>query len=169
MLNESTLLIFCGLGSNRLALLSLTTHCNTTQSSSKDYLTNENLPKNQPVYVKYFKLDGKNEIPSFTWMPSNGLNSSHPLNGYLCESNSSDEFCVIYKIDFEKELSKIANGTETILHRIENIEPITNIGKVHCTVDDCTIFASSLMKSPVPVLLNRRVPVLLNLQFKQEN
>ena len=51
MMLESTLLIFCGMGTNIVVLLSMPTHCSTTQFSSKSNLKFKNLSNIQPEPV----------------------------------------------------------------------------------------------------------------------
>ena len=172
MLNESTLLISIDSRPLVVAVVSLPTNYITTQTSSKSNFKSKKLSTKQPGSVNIFLLNYHNCCNSLVWMPSEGLNSSHPLNGCLWAAGFYDHTCHIYRVDFEKEISKIENETEKTLtknelvrlEKIESIEPTDNLFAVHCTVDDCTIFATSLTKGRSPLT----TPVLLNLQFKPE-
>ena len=72
--------------------------------------------------------------------------------------NSRQLVCFIYKLNFEKEIFISENETETALEKIESIEPIENICRLLCTVDDSKTFATE----------RGEYPVLLNLEFKPE-
>ena len=152
-----------------MAVVSLPSNYITTQTSSKSNFKSKKLSTKQPGSVKIFLLDDHNCCNSLVWMPSEGLN---PLNGCLWAASVYECTCHIYRVDFEKEIFKIENETEKTLtknelvrhEKIESIEPIDNLFAVHCTVDDCTIFATSLTKGRSPL----SSPVLLNLQFKPE-
>ena len=156
--NENTLLLSGDWRETKLAVVSLPqqqTTANTelraktsAQSSTSASNSSHQL---RPKSIKYIDLYGVRCLCSLVWLPSEECVSPETAEGYLFASNA--RFSLVYKINFEKDMSEVAEGEK------KRIDPIEEIGEVNdtiilCSIDSSTLFASTEYPEGKPKLLH---------------
>ena len=135
LVNESTLLLSCGLNKIALVTLPSQSHCHSITASSSSSLSSSTTLK--PQSIKYVIAAGVTRIYSLVWMPIDSQ-----LEGYLCVGElQGASLSRIYKINLGTDLAKVDEGKETKMEEVETVSPLEKM-TVMCLVDDYTIFAT---------------------------
>ena len=147
LVNETTLLLSCGTGANKVAVVSLPPQSlhNQTSSSSSSPSSSADSTAN----VKYWRVD---RVFSLVWIPF-----GQPLEGYLWVGDYNIEHTRVYKVDLETDLKNVETGHETQL-QVHKMSPLEKKLTPVCSTDDSTLFALS-----GDIIEGR--PVLLKLDF----
>ena len=156
--NENTLLLNCDRRGSQLAVVSLpqqqttaNTELRATTSAQSSTSTSNSSHQLRPKSIKYIDLSGTNCLISLVWLPSEECVSPETAEGYLFASDLL--YSSVYKINFEKVMSEVAEGEK------KRIDPIEEIGQVddtviHCSIDSSTLFASTKYLEGKPNLLH---------------
>ena len=155
--NDTTLILNCGLYSNKLAVISLPSHHQEDMKTNTS--SNTTTREIQPRSIKYVRLSGLSYIFSLVWIPSSEFGSSNCLDGYLIASDIYRN-ATFFRIDFEKELDQLENEGETELKKMEEIPPLKNT-IVYSRIDNSSVFA--LSETTYPYKGN---PSILKLEFE---
>ena len=135
LVNESTLLLCCGLNKIAVVTLPSQSHCHSIAASSSSSLSSSTTLK--PQSIKYVIAAGVRENCSLVWMPIDSQ-----LGGYICVGEREGaKFSRIYKINLGTDLAKVDEGKETKMEEVETVSPLEKM-TVMCLVDDYTIFAT---------------------------
>ena len=135
LVNESTLLLRCGLNKIAVVKLPSQSHCHSIAASSSSSLSSSTTLK--PQSIKYVIAAGVREICLLVWMPIDSQ-----LGGYICVGESEGaKFSRIYKINLGTDLAKVDEGKETKMEEVETVSPLEKM-TVMCLVDDYTVFAT---------------------------
>ena len=156
MINETKMLLSCGYGSKKIAVVSLKQQHQTQQQhytqaspSSTNFSATTNM---KIVYLATPVIEG---IGSLVWTPS-----VHPFQGYLLIGGlrASSIQSEIFKVDFEIDFRDVIHGEELTLRHAEGVPPLSYIcGLVQ--IDHSTVFA---VKGESFIRCN---PLLLKLEF----
>ena len=149
LVNESTLLLCCGLNKIAVVTLPSQSHCDSIAASTSSSLSLSTTLK--PQSIKYVFAACVTKIRSLVWMPIDSQ-----LEGYICVGESEGApLSRIYKINLGTDLAKLDEGKETKLEEVEKVSPLEKT-TVMCPVDDYTVFATRGEKwfEGQPVLLN---------------
>ena len=159
--NENTLLLNCALSESKIAVVSLpqqqttaNTELRAKTSAQSSTSTSNSSHQLRPKSIKYIDLFGMDCLIPLVWLPSGECVSPETAEGYLFASNSLHSF--VYKMNFEKDMSEVAEGEK------KRIDPIEEKGKVYdtviwCSIDSSTLFASTKLDGK---------PKLLHLEYK---
>ena len=155
--NDTTLILNCGLDSNKLAVISLPSpHQEDMKTNTSSNTTTREI---QPRSIKYVRLSGLSGFFSLVWIPSSVFGSSNCLDGYLFATDFSRN-ATFFRIDFEKELDQLENEGETELKKMEEIPPLKNT-TVFYRIDNSSVFALS-----ETIRLFEGNPSILKLEFE---
>ena len=151
LVNETTLLLSCGIDGNKVAVVSLPLQSlhNQTSSSSSSPSSSADSTAN----VKYVILTGVDNVWSLVWTPF-----GQPHEGYLWLRDYRIDNTHVYKVDLETDLKNVETGHETQL-QVHKMSPLENKLTPLCSTDDSTIFAIS------EGVFSRGYPVLIKLKF----
>ena len=162
--NETSLLLYCGNSTNRVAVVSLPplssdstggskSQTKAKPSSQKTSLTDKiKATKSKTLALKpqsviYIILSEVMVAYSFVWMPSGRIHSpAHLLTGHLWVTEFHSTTSSVYELDIKNHLSQSKTENEITLHSMSNIAPLKET-RVLCPVDDTTIFAHYENKS----------------------
>ena len=139
LVNDTTLVLGCGLTSNKLAVISLPSHHQEDMKTNTSSIATTR--EIQPRSIKYVRLFGLRTVFSLVWIPSSVFGSSNCLDGYLFATDFPRN-ATFFRIDFEKELDQLENEGETELKKMEEIPPLKNT-TVFCRIDNSSVFALS--------------------------
>ena len=160
--NENTLLLNCDWDETKLAVVSLpqqqttaNTELRATTSAQSSTSTSNSSHQLRPKSIKYIDLYGVHQLCSLVWLPSEECVSPETADGFLFASNV--RYSLVYKMNFEKDMSEVAEGEK------KRIDPIEEIGSVYDTVIWCSIDSSTLFAS---TKLIEGKPKLLHLEYK---
>ena len=139
LVDDTTLVLNCGVESNKLAVISLPSHHKEDMKTNTS--SNTTTREIQPRSIKYVSLSGLSDIVSLVWIPSSVFICSNRADGYLFATDYSMN-ATFFRIDFEKELDQLENEGETDLKKMEEIPPLKNT-TVFCRIDNSSVFALS--------------------------
>ena len=170
--NEISLLLSCGIKTNRVAVVSLQPLSSDSTGGSKSQTkAKPSSPKNsladktkartstisalKPQSVIYIILPELKGFFSFVWIPSDRIHSpAHLLTGHLWVTEWHSFTSRVYELDIRNNLSQSESENEITLHSMSNIAPLEET-KVFCRIDDAKVFAQ-----------HRYKPFLLHLKYQ---
>ena len=160
--NETTLLLYCGHNTNRVAVVSLppTPTPSDTASGSKSktttkaalvktHRTDKSTPTTsttstlKPISVIYIILSEVEDVFSLVWMPSDGVHSqAQLLTGHLWVADIDNGTSRVYELDIKKDVSQSEPQEEITLYSKTNIAPL-EYTILLCNLDQTTIFGEN--------------------------
>ena len=156
MINETKMLLSCGYGSKKIAVVSLKQQQQTQQQHyTQASPSSTNFSATTNMKIVYLATPGSLSIASLVWTPS-----VHPFQGYLLIGgyHASSIQSEIFKVDFEIDFRGVIHGEELILRHAEGVPPLKDIrGLVQ--IDHSTVFA---VKGEFLIQCN---PLLLKQEF----
>ena len=169
--NEISLLLSCGIKTNRVAVVSLQPLSSDSTGGSKSQTkAKPSSPKNsladktkartsttttlKPQSVIYIILSEVMAAYTFVWMPSDRIHSpAYLLAGHLWVTERHTYTSRVYELDIKNNLSQSETKNEITLHSMSNIAPLENTVLL-CRIDGETLFAMNICKNVSLLHLN---------------
>ena len=170
--NETSLLLYCGNNTNRVAVVSLPLLSSDSKGGSKSQTKAKPSSRKtsradktkartsikltvKPQSVIYINLPEVWWVSSLVRMPSDRIHSpAHLLTGHLWVTEWHSITSLVYELDIKNNLSQSETENEITLHSMSNILPLEET-EVLCRIDDAKFLAEY-----------RNKPFLLHLNYQ---